>query len=105
MILTFLGGDGDPSYLSEGFEAEVVTEPWFRGLVNDEPAILVQMLTGPHRGDYVALTSRYNTSLQDQLERQKFVGVVMHPVGPSPQDELGLQILPPVGMAALQIKA
>jgi hypothetical protein len=77
MLLKFIGGDGDQSYMRNGDVAEVVSREWFSGTIHDSPALLVKMKTGDRSGEYLGFTSVYVASLESQIE-EGFAGVVVH---------------------------
>ena len=103
MLFRFNGGDGDQSYFSEPFLAERVSEPWFPSAIERGPAYLVRILSGTHRGDYLALTSRVASSLEEQLRVRNYLSVVVHAVHEPGSDFVASsERLPAIGMAAIE---
>jgi hypothetical protein len=103
MRFHFDGGDGDQSYFSESFIAELVTEPWFPSAIERGPAYLVKIKTGSHHGEYLALTSRMVASLEEQLKVRDYLSVVVHRVrDPGPGFVASAVSLPAIGMAAIK---
>jgi hypothetical protein len=103
MQFRFDGGDGDQSYFSETFLADLVIEPWFPSTIERGPAYLVKVKTGSHRGEYLALTSRMVASLEEQLRVRDYLSVVVHQVrDPGPGFVASADRLPAIGMAAIE---
>lgn len=102
--LRFDGGDGDQDYFGESFIAERVIEPWFPSSIRRGPAWLMKVLTGRHHGEYLALTSRVEASLADQMETRGWLSVVVHRV-PEPHSEAPGDNADPqaIGMAAAEV--
>lgn len=100
----FAGGDGDQSYFAEPFLTERVIEPWFPSNIERGPAYLVKVLTGAHRGEYLALTSRVLATLEEQSATRGYLSVVVHVVcDPGPGFVASPERLPAIGMAAVEV--
>lgn len=100
----FQGGDGDQSWFGEDFVAERVEEPWFPSVIERGPAYLLKVITGKHRGRYLAITSRFIAPLDDQVENQKFLSVVVHVLRDAgPQFEAIPENLSAIGMAVVEV--
>lgn len=95
-------GDGDQTYF--GIRIRMTTETWFHGEIPEwGDATLFIIETGVHIGEYVALTSRWTISIQEQLETNGVASVIVHKIrnptatfGSSKQDYFA------VGMATLR---
>lgn len=97
------GGDGDQNYFSEPFIAELVVESWFPPAIERGPAYLLKVKTGNHCGEYLAVTSRMLSSLEDQLKTRDYISVVVHKVrDPGPGFIASADKLPAIGMAAIE---
>ncbi len=102
--LAFGGGDGDPNYLAESFIAERVQEDWFPDALERGPAWLVKIVSGRHFGEYLALTSRVEASLEDQMAIRDMLSVVVQLVKtPGPGIIETEATMPPIGMAAVEV--
>jgi|SRR5438128_603277 len=106
MRFAFSGGDGDQEWLGENFIAERTREDWFSPEIQRGPAYLLKVLTGSHKGQYLAATSRMVASLEEQIAARNFISVVVHNVlnasvgfEPSPEN------LSAIGMAAIEVVA
>jgi hypothetical protein len=102
--LGFDGGDGDQTYFGEPFVATCVEEDWFPKRLERGPAWLVRILDGRHCGEYLALTSRVQASLEDQLAIRDMLSVVVQRVkepGPGLKETEGT--MPAIGMAAVDV--
>lgn len=103
MRFRFDGGDGDQNWFGESFLAEQVKVPWFPPTIADEPAYLLKVLTGHHRGEFIAITSRVVASLEEQLRVRDFISVVVHIVlDPGPGFRADGEHLTSIGMAAIE---
>lgn len=60
-------GDGDPEFMHVRHEVRFADEPWFTDSVYGQPASLFVVLGPQHQGRYVALTSRWTESIEEQL--------------------------------------
>jgi hypothetical protein len=104
MRLGFGGGDGDQTYFGEPFVAELVEEDWFPGTLERGPAWLVKILNGRHRGEYLALTSRVKTSLEEQMAIRDMLSVVVQLVRkPGPGFAQTEAALPAIGMTTVEV--
>jgi hypothetical protein len=104
MRFVFDGGDGDQRYLGDPFIAERVFEPWFPKQIYDGEAYLALILTGAHKDEYLALTSRMVASLEEQLRVRDYLSVVVHLVrNPGPDFTADAGNLPAIGMAAVKV--
>lgn len=102
--LAFNGADGDPDYFGEPFLAERVEEDWFPGELERGPAWLVRILTGRHAGEFLALTSRLNASLEDQMEVRDMLSVVVQLVRETGSRFVETEkTMPPIAMAVVEI--
>lgn len=102
--LAFGGGDGDQGYFGEPFVAERVHEDWFPGVLERGPAWLVRILDGRHQGEYLALTSRVQSSLEDQMAIRDVLSVVVQVVEqPGPGFVETEAAAPAIGMTAVQM--
>lgn len=103
MEFRFDGGDGDQSYFAQPFIAQRVIEPWFPPSIERGPAYLLKIMTGIHRGEYLAITSRVLASLEEQLSIRSYLSVVVHQVlDPGPGFVASAERLPAIGMAAIE---
>jgi hypothetical protein len=102
--LGFGGGDGDQAYFGEPFVAERVEEVWFPKRLERGPAWLVRILDGRHLGEYLALTSRVQASLEEQMAIRDMLSVVVQRVK---EPGLGLTeteaTMPAIGMTAVDV--
>jgi hypothetical protein len=97
------GGDGDQSYFGHSFAAERVIEPWFPRKIPRGRAYLLRIITGVHKGEYLALTSKVIASLDEQLKAQNYLSVVVHLVKSPGADFVADEAnLPAIGMAIIE---
>jgi hypothetical protein len=101
LLLKFIGGDGDQSYIAEG-TGEVIERDDVLATIGGDPAIVLRMLDGPRKGEYVAITSYYQASLASQI-RDGMVGAVVYPLGSACAFTKLDHVPSPVGMAALKV--
>ena len=73
-------GDGDPEWLHQRHRVEYVDRDWFSGEVEGRPGgVLLFRVTGwPHRGEFVALSSRWRSSIEEQMQENGAASVVVH---------------------------
>lgn len=104
MRFLFEGGDGDRAYFDNSFVAELVKESWFPSEIPRGKAYLAHILTGAHKGEYLALTSRVEASLEEQLSVRDYLSVVVHSVrNPGAGFVAEDENLPAIGMAAVKV--
>jgi len=104
MRLRNSGGDGDQSYFGERFEAEQVDEDWFPGILKRGSAWLVRIVSGNHCGEYLALTSRVNASLEEQMAVRNHLSVVVQVLtAPGPGFVENEITAPAIGMTVVEV--
>jgi hypothetical protein len=78
-------GDGDPNFMHMRHEVRMARETWFPGHILGEPAILFIIVGTAHKGQYVALRSRWTQSIEDQMLTNGFASVSVDVIGnPTP---------------------
>lgn len=98
------GGDGDQSYFSEPMYLEIVERNWFKLETPLGVATLTQVLSGRHSGEYIALTSRVLSSIDERLALRKWASVVVNVVKkPGPDFEPTLGLRDAVGMSFVEL--
>lgn len=98
------GGDRDQTFFSHRMIARRVDEPWFSGFLNRGPAYLLKIEDGPFKGQYLAITSRWVASLEEQISSNAWVSAVVHRIlEPGSGYAETEQNTPAIGMAALKV--
>jgi len=104
MKFKFAGGDGDQDYFKEVFLSVVVNESWFPSEILRGKALLLRIISGKRVGEYLAITSRQNVTLEEQIARANYISVVVHAVlNPGPGFIANNENLPAIGMAVIEI--
>ncbi|HKN85266.1 MAG TPA: hypothetical protein VJV04_00255 [Nitrospiraceae bacterium] len=78
--VTINGGDGDQNYFSHALHLKMVKRDWFSGDTPHGFAILFQVVGGLHDGEYIALTSRVQASLDEQFRDRGWASVIVQTV-------------------------
>lgn len=71
-------GDGDPAFMHIKHELMRAEKNWFHDIIQDQPAELFIIVSSNHYGSYIALSSRINMSIEEQIERNGFASVVVN---------------------------
>lgn len=72
------GGDGDQSFFGEEKVLKVISTSWFDGFIWGQEAYLFEIEGGSMNGNFVAVTSRWEMSVTDQLIKNGIASVVVH---------------------------
>lgn len=77
IVLRFAGGDGDPDYTDHTFDAMLLTGEGSQGYTAFGKSFLVKVLSGRHEGRILAITSRTNISITQQIKSQRYVSTIL----------------------------
>ena len=103
MRLILIGGDGEQAWFGAPIELEKVDRGWFNSHTERGQGTLVQVVSGPHAGKYIALTSKVTASIEDQLASLGQASVVVNVIRRAANFRPGIYGLDAVGMGFVEL--
>ena len=98
------GGDGEQAWFSGLIELEVVERDWFNPETPRGRGSLVEVVSGKLAGKYVALTSKMQAPIDEQLAKRRSASVVVNVVRhPGPNFRPDVYGLDAVGMGFIEV--
>ena len=81
MRFQMIKGDGDQTILGTQFIAKQVKAMWFPGVLTGSPAKLFRIKDSALMGQYIAISSRTNTSIEQQCAANRgYASVIVHSI-------------------------
>jgi hypothetical protein len=96
------GGDGDQRFLGESQVVRLTEAQWFPGYVRRDEAMLFVVEEGAYAGRFVALTTKSQAQLRQQITDFGWASVVVHVINnPTFSFDGSEKDADPIGMSAI----